>query len=166
MLWAYDRQTDRQRQTADRRTDRNVNALTLVAEAIPMCSWGSRRPTLGLGDSQFVVVYSLDASISLIGRPFVKRFDLCYQTVVCLSVWPVLSVTLVYCGQTVGRIKMKLSMQVGLGTGHIVLDGDPPPLPQRGTAPQFSVRICCAKWLHGARCHLVWSYALVQATLC
>ena len=40
-----------------------------------------------------------------------------------------LSVTLVYCGQTVGRIKMKLGMQVGLGPGHIVLDGDPAPLP-------------------------------------
>jgi len=39
-----------------------------------------------------------------------------------LSVWPVcLSVTVVYCGQTVGRIKMKLGMQVGLGPGHIVL---------------------------------------------
>jgi len=46
---------------------------------------------------------------------------------VCLSVC--LSATLVYCGQTVGRIKMKFGMQVGLGPGHIVLDGDqlPPP---------------------------------------
>ena len=35
-----------------------------------------------------------------------------------------LSVTLVYCGQTVGWIKMKLGMQVGLVSGHIVLDGD------------------------------------------
>ena len=39
----------------------------------------------------------------------------------CLSV---LSVALVYCGQTVGRIKMELGKQVGLGPGHIVLDGD------------------------------------------
>ena len=40
---------------------------------------------------------------------------------VCLSVLSVcLSVTLVYCGQTVGWIKMKLGMQVGLGPGHIV----------------------------------------------
>jgi len=60
------------------------------------------------------------------GRPFVKRFALCYQTVVlsaCLSVC--LSVMFVHCGQTVGRIKTKLAMQVGLGPGHIVLDGDP-----------------------------------------
>jgi len=32
-----------------------------------------------------------------------------------------LSVTLVYCGQMVRQIKMKLGMQVGLGPGHIVL---------------------------------------------
>jgi len=32
----------------------------------------------------------------------------------------------------------KLCMQVGLGPGHIVLDGDPAPLPQRCRAPQFS----------------------------
>ena len=56
----------------------------------------------------------------------------------CLSC-PVLSVTLVYCVQTVGFgwIKMKLSMHVGLGPGHIVLGGDPAPLPQKGTAPNF-----------------------------
>ena len=63
-----------------------------------------------------------------------------------LSVLCCLSVNLVYCGQTVGWIKMKLGMQVGLlCPGHNVLDGDPPPLPQRGTAPQFSTHICCGK---------------------
>jgi len=50
----------------------------------------------------------------------------------CLSV---LSVTLVYCGQTVGWIKMKLGMELGLGPGYNVLDGDPAPSPspQNGT---------------------------------
>jgi len=48
----------------------------------------------------------------------------------CLSVCPVLSVTFVHCVQTIGRIKMKLGMRVGLGPGHIVLDGDPAPPPQ------------------------------------
>ena len=38
---------------------------------------------------------------------------------------------LMYCGRMVGRIKMKLGMQVGLGPGHIVLDVDPAP-PQKG----------------------------------
>ena len=50
---------------------------------------------------------------------------------VCLSG---LSVTLVYCGQLVGWIKMKLGTEVGLGLSHIVLDGDPALL-KRGTAP-------------------------------
>jgi len=49
----------------------------------------------------------------------------------------VLSVTFVHCGQTVGCIKMKLGMQVGLGPGHIVLHVDPAPLPQRDTAPSI-----------------------------
>ena len=47
----------------------------------------------------------------------------------CPSCLSVLSVTLVYCGQTVGCTKVKLGMQVGLDPGHPVLDGDPPPLP-------------------------------------
>jgi len=68
-----------------------------------------------------------------------------------LSVLSCLSVTLVYCGQTVGWIKMKLGVQVGLGPGHIVSDGNPAPLLQRGTAPtQFSAHICCgqmAAWI-------------------
>ena len=68
-------------------------------------------------------------NISVFGRPFVKRFAVCYRSAVCLSV---LSVTLVYCGQTVGRIKTKLGTQVGLGPGHTVLDRDPPPPPLKG----------------------------------
>ena len=76
------------------------------------------------------------------GRPFVKRFTLCYRSVVLSC----LSVTFVHCGQTVGQIKMKLGVQVGLGPGHIVLDGNPAPLFQRGTAPtQFSAHICCGQ---------------------
>jgi len=57
-----------------------------------------------------------------------------------------LSVTLVYCGQTVGWIKMNLGVKVGLDPSHIVLDGEPaqPPPQKGGTAPsQFSVNVCC-----------------------
>ena len=60
------------------------------------------------------------------------------------------SVTLVYCGQTVGWIKMKLGMVVGLGLGQTVLDGDPAPLPKIGEQPQFSAHVCCgqtARWI-------------------
>jgi len=59
---------------------------------------------------------------------------------VCLPVLSILSVTLVYCGQTVGWIKMKLGMEVGLGLGHIVLDGDLAPLP-KGHSPHFSAHV-------------------------
>jgi len=62
----------------------------------------------------------------------------------CLSC---LSVTLVYCDQTVGWIKMKLGLHVGLGPGHIVLDGDPAPFPLKGHSPQFSAHICL--WPNG-----------------
>jgi len=37
--------------------------------------------------------------VGVLGRPFVKRFAVCYRTVVCLCL-SVLSATLVYCGQT------------------------------------------------------------------
>jgi len=41
---------------------------------------------------------------------------------------------------------MKLGVQVGLGHGHIVLDGDPAPLPPKGGgAPIFSAHICCGQ---------------------
>ena len=43
----------------------------------------------------------------------------------CMPVCPVC--TSVYCGQTVGWIKMPLSTEVGLGAGEIVLHGDPAP---------------------------------------
>jgi len=75
---------------------------------------------------------------------------------------------LVHCGQTVGRIKMKLGKQVGLGPGRIVLDGDPAPSPKGGVAPLPDFRPMCivAKRLDGSRWHLAWRWALVQATLC
>jgi len=56
-----------------------------------------------------------------------------------------LSVTLVYCDQTVGWPKMKLGTDVGLGPGHIVFGGDSAPLPKRGTAPQFWAHVCCGQ---------------------
>jgi len=69
------------------------------------------------------------------GRPFVKRFTLCYRTIV-------LSVTLVYCGQTFGWSKMKLGKEVSLSPSDTVLDGDPA-LPKKGhsTPPNFSTDV-------------------------
>ena len=73
---------------------------------------------------------------AIFGQPFVKRFALCYRTVVC-PVCPVLCVTLVYCGQTAWWTKTPLGTEVDLRTDHIVLDGFPA-LRERGTAlPSF-----------------------------
>jgi len=69
----------------------------------------------------------------IFGRPFVKRFTLCYQTVVC----PVLSVCdvgVVWPNGWMDRwIKMKLFMQVVLGPDHIALGTQSPP--QNGAEP-------------------------------
>jgi len=63
---------------------------------------------------------------------------------------------LVHYGQTVGRIKMKLGMQIGLGPEHIVLDGDPgPPLP-KGHTPQFSAQIWCGQMARWIKMPLTW----------
>ena len=50
---------------------------------------------------------------------------------------------------------MKLGVEVGFGPGHIVLDGDPAPPPQKGTTPQIRLKSVVAKRLVGSKCHLV-----------
>jgi len=59
----------------------------------------------------------------------------------CLSC---LYVTLLHYGQAVGRIKMILGMEVGLGPGRFVLDGDPAPS-KRGTVSNFRPIFIVAK---------------------
>jgi len=49
---------------------------------------------------------------------------------------------------------MKVGVRVGLGLGHIVLDGDPTPPPPKGTHPNFRPIFLVAKWLDELRCHL------------
>jgi len=52
---------------------------------------------------------------------------------------------------------MPLGMEVGLGTGHVVIDGNPASPPQKGgggrARPIFSLSIV-AKRLDESRCHL------------
>ena len=93
----------------------------------------------------------------IFGRPFVKRFAICYRSVV-LCVLSFMSVTLVYSGQTVGWIKTKqLGVQMGLGPGNIVLDDNLPPLPKGTQLPNSRPISVVAKWLDGSKCHLVGS---------
>jgi len=53
----------------------------------------------------------------------------------------------VYCGQTVGWIKMTLDAEVGQGPGHSVLGGDLVLPPQKGhsPSPQFLAHVCCGQ---------------------
>jgi len=147
----------------------------------------------------FWMIYVI-SFLFVFGRPFVKRFALCYRTVV-LSVCPICNVGVLwpndrmdqhgtwhgggpwsrphcvrwgpssppqkgdrapqflahfYCGQTAGWIKMPLGMEVGLGPGDFVLDGDPAPLPKKGAEPpNFWPMSIVSKRLDGSRCHVV-----------
>jgi len=57
---------------------------------------------------------------------------------------------LICCGQMAGWIKMPLGRKVGLSRSNIVLDGDPAPLPQKGTEPpNFRPMSIVARRLHG-----------------
>jgi len=107
--------------------------------------------------------YLLDNFISVLfyikilvfGRPFVKRFALCYQTVVCLSC-PVLSVSNVGVLWPNGSMDQEEKLGKGIAPGHVVLDGDPAATaPKGGTAPNFRPMSIVAKRLNKSRCHFV-----------
>jgi len=86
------------------------------------------------------IVQQFWATVCKTVRPMLS--NRCFSVLYC----PVcLSVTLVYCGQTVGLIKIKLVVEVGLGPGHIVLDRDPAPLPKY-SLPNFGP---CLLWPNG-----------------
>jgi len=50
----------------------------------------------------------------------------------------------VCCDQTAGWNKILLATKVVVGTGDIVLDGDPAPPSRRGM-PQFLAHVCCER---------------------
>jgi len=114
--------------------------------------------------------------MAIFGRPFVKRFTLCYRTVVCLyvclSVLFVRNVDVLWPNGYMdkdgtwhaGRPRpwphcvrwgARLGIEVRLGPGHIVPGGDPAALTKSGHSPQFLAHIV-VKRLDGSRCHLVW----------
>jgi len=63
---------------------------------------------------------------------------------------------------------MALGTEAGLGTGHVMLDGDLDPSPKRWQRPfpNFQPISIVAKRLDASRCHLGWRQASAQATLC
>ena len=55
----------------------------------------------------------------------------------------------VRCGQTAGWTKMPLGMEVGLGPGDFVLDGDPAPHQKKGHSTPHSIFGPCLLWPNG-----------------
>jgi len=51
----------------------------------------------------------------------------------------------VYCGRMARWIRMPLGMELGLGSGDIVLDGTKPPAPTGHSSPHFPVHVCCGQ---------------------
>ena len=80
---------------------------------------------------------------NVFGQPFVKRFTLCYRTIVCLSACPVCNVGVLSPNGWMDQDETWHG--VGLGPGHIVLDGDPAS-PKRAQPPIFSP---CLLWQNG-----------------
>jgi len=88
------------------------------------------------------------AALRVRGKPVLAWV---FWATVCKTVHPMLSVrclsvclsslcvTFVHCGQTVGRIKTKLGMLVGLSPGDFVLDGNPVPFPPKGADPSSPI---------------------------
>ena len=80
----------------------------------------------------------------------------CYGSPYAIGPLSVLSLTLVYCGQTAGWIKVPLGTEVGFGPGDIVLDGEPaPPRKERGTAAPSQTRLgplCFGTLAHFSNC--------------
>jgi len=116
---------------------KNTLCLRLASTPIKLIRYAAVTLTLSL---------TLTLTLVLFGRTVL--FALCHRIVIlsvrlCDLSCPVLSVTLVHCGQTAGCIKMKLGTEVGLGPGHSVLDGDPASFPKRGIAPNFGP---CLLW--------------------
>ena len=117
-----------------------------------------------LGVSPFPMLANhLGTVLTIFGWPFVKRLTPCYQTDVC----PVcLFVTSVYCVQTVGWIKMKLGIKVGLGPGHSVRWVPSSPKREHSLPPQFLVYVHCGQMAGWIKMPLGTEIGLSKATLC
>jgi len=83
--------------------------------------------------------------IAFFGRPLQVTVRRMTRTI--LSVLSILSVTLVYYGQTVEWIRIALGMEIGLGPGDIVLDGTQIPTERSTSAPSnfFSGPVYCGQ---------------------
>ena len=99
-------------------------------------------------------------------RPFVKRFALCYRSVVCLSCLSVCPVCLSVCNVGVlwpnGWTDQDETWHAGRPRPwpHYIRWGPSSPSPKGAQPPNFRPISVADKWLHGSRCHLVWEVGL------
>ena len=97
----------------------------------------------------FNTVSWFNSETAIFGWLFVKRFTLCYRTNV-LSVCPVCNVGVLWPN---GLTDPDETWHADLGPGHILLDGhivldrDPAPPPQRGIAPIFGRYLLRSAWI-------------------
>ena len=102
---------------------------------------------------------SLSKHCLVFGQPFVKRFALCYRTVVC----PVLSVCLSclwrWCSVAKQLDGSRWDWHGGtLGPGHSVLDGDPDAPQNVHSCLQFSAHVCCGQTVGWIKMRLARRY--------
>jgi len=117
-----DRLTDRQTDRTDRQRSDSIRR-TVLQKVAQNGSWATVCKTV---------------------RPMLYISDRCLS---CLML-SVLSVCDLYCGKTVGWIKVPVGTEVGLSPGHTLLDGDPAPS-KRVTSPNFRPKSVVAKRLDG-----------------
>jgi len=94
---------------------------------------------LGLGPGHIVLDWDPDPPTERVTAPPLSKFT---------SV----SAAHVYCGQTVGWIKIPFGTEVGLGPGHTVIDEDPAPPtlhPRKGGTAAIPVFGPCLSWPNG-----------------
>ena len=128
----------------------SVFSVTAIAEYFTMSRKARRYTVRRLADTTLCLK---NCHLFSFWRLFVKRFALCYRTVVMSVCLPCLScAVLSVCDVgvlwlNVGWIEIELDMQVGLGPGHIVLDGNPALPSQKGVQPQIFGP--CLLWPNG-----------------
>jgi len=123
----------------------------LAAGRGPACSTNRCRPTQHERSGSVPACYKLPTAGSCLSFWSTVCKTLRLRPMLSDSCLSILSVTLVYCGQTVGWIKMPLDREVGLGPGDIMLDGDsaPPSKKKRATTAPPPIFDPCLLWSSG-----------------
>ena len=117
-----------------------------------------------LGPTQAFVENGMSIGSALFGRPFVKRFALCYRSVVCLSVLSVCDVRALWPN---GWMDQDETWRAGRPRPwpHCVRWGPTSP-PPKGHSPQCSAHICCGQMAVWIKMPLGMELGLSPGDLC